>query len=371
MKNKKEIIKKFLSYFPALYTFFQKIYRNHRYGTFFIPLKLESTVQTIEKAKAFKFNSKNFNIYKKDYSHFLIFKNNQVKNYPRKKLEKLLEIIKEEKKDVAYDGCSVDHVEIASKEFLENYIKNRSLKTYPAGFFYHKNKFKIGNIGSNHRSYNFNGSFLLPSGGQTIGDQGDVTNRLKYIPNLKNKTFLDIGSEEGYAVFDALNKEAKFAKGLNIKESEEYDVFPEHSRPPNITSRDRIEMERTQNFLSKEFGFQNMKNFIFEYKNIYNLSNEQFDFVFCFGVLYHLKNPYLALENLYKVTNETLVIETQGIKNNTYLNAKIDMGDGFIRHSSDSLAFLLMKVGFKKVIKLLDAYEPDARVSSIILQAEK
>ena len=371
MKNKKEIIKKFLSYFPALYTFFQKIYRNHRYGTFFIPLKLESTVQTIEKAKAFKFNSKNFNIYKKDYSHFLIFKNNQVKNYPRKKLEKLLEIIKEEKKDVAYDGCSVDHVEIASKEFLENYIKNRSLKTYPAGFFYHKNKFKIGNIGSNHRSYNFNGSFLLPSGGQTIGDQGDVTNRLKYIPNLKNKTFLDIGSEEGYAVFDALNKQAKFAKGLNIKESEEYDIFPEYSRPPKITSRDRIEMERTQIFLSKEFGFQNMKNFIFEYKNIYNLSNEQFDFVFCFGVLYHLKNPYLALENLYKVTNETLIIETQGIKNNAYLNAKIDIGDGFIRHSSNSLEFLLKKVGFKKVIKLLDAYEPDARVSSIILQAEK
>ena len=62
MKNKKEIIKKFLSYFPALYTFFQKVYRNHRYGTFFIPLKLESTVQTIDKTKALKFNLKNFNL---------------------------------------------------------------------------------------------------------------------------------------------------------------------------------------------------------------------------------------------------------------------------------------------------------------------
>ena len=55
---------------------------------------------------------------------------------------------------------------------------------------------------------------------------------------------------------------------------------------------------------------------------------EKFDFVFCFGVLYHLKNPYLALENLYKVTNETLIIETQGIKNEKYLNAKIDKVDG-------------------------------------------
>ena len=371
MKNKKEIFKIFLSYFPFIYKFFQKIYRRYKYSVFFIPLKLNSNIKIIIKSKPFRLTFKNFNMYKKDNSHFLIFKNKRLQNYPIKKLEKLLYIIKEEKKDVVYDGDSIEHVEIASKEFLENYTKNRSLKKYPTGFFYHKDKFKIGNIGSNHRSYNFNGSFLLPSGGQTIGDQGDVTNRLKYIPNLKNKTFLDIGSEEGYAVFDALNKEAKFAKGLNIKESKEYDFFPEYSRPPNVTPRDRIEIERTQNFLSEEFGFKKMKNFIFEYKNIYNLSNEKFDFVFCFGVLYHLKNPYLALENLYKVTNETLIIETQGIKNNAYLNAKVDIEDGFIRHSSNSLAFLLKKVGFKKVIKLLDAYEPEARISSIILQAEK
>ena len=57
---------------------------------------------------------------------------------------------------------------------------------------------------------------ILPSGGKTIGDGGDVAARLDFIPNLIGKTFLDIGSEEGYAVFNALEKKAKFAKGLNI-----------------------------------------------------------------------------------------------------------------------------------------------------------
>ena len=33
--------------------------------------------------------------------------------------------------------------------------------------------------------------------------------RLNFIPDLKNKSFLDIGSEEGYAVFDAIKKGAK------------------------------------------------------------------------------------------------------------------------------------------------------------------
>ena len=245
------------------------------------------------------------------------------------------------------------------------------MQKYPLGFFYATKNFKVGNIGSKHRSYNFNGSFVLPSGGKTIGDQGDVTNRLAYIPNLKDKTFLDIGSEEGYAVFDALKKGSKFAKGLNIHEIKEYDFFPEHFRPIGITARNRKDIDNTQEFLIKEYGLQNENNFKFEYRNIYDLSDEKYDFVFCFGVLYHLKNPYLALENLYKVTNETLIIETQGIKNDKYLNARVYEGDGFIRHSSNSLAYLLKMAGFEKVDILLDAYDPSMKIMNIILKAQK
>ena len=245
------------------------------------------------------------------------------------------------------------------------------LDDYPYRFFYIKDNLKIKNIGSEHRKYNFNGTFRLPSGGRSIGDGGDVTVRLNYIQNINGKTFLDIGAEEGYAVFDAIKKGAKFAKGLNIEEDKEYDFFPEYLRPKEITSRKRSEMEITQNFLIKEYGITNNDNFKFEYKNIYNLGEEKFDFVFCFGVLYHLRNPYLALENLYKTTKETLIIETQGIKNDKYLNCRLDLDDGFVRHSSNSLNFLLKKVGFKKVTTLFDAYDSSMKIMNIVCKAEK
>ena len=39
-----------------------------------------------------------------------------------------------------------------------------------------------------------------------------LSSKLNFIPDLKNKTFLDIGSEEGYSVFNAIEKNFKFAK---------------------------------------------------------------------------------------------------------------------------------------------------------------
>ena len=70
------------------------------------------------------------------------------------------------------------------------------------------------------------------------------------------------------------------------------------------------DIEKTQNFLIKEYNLIGSSKIEFEYKNIYDLGEDKFDFVFCFGVLYHLKNPYKAMENLFKITNETLVRNT-------------------------------------------------------------
>ena len=371
MNNKKVLLKKILSYFPFLDRIIRKVYNYYTHGTFFIPLRLETDLDKILKHKSLKLNKKNFEKYKKKYNYFLISSNKTFSNYPRDKLKKLLDIAEKEKAEVVYDGNSFFNVEICSINFLENYRSHYSIQKYPMNFFYISKDFIIKNIGTNHRHYNFNGSFKLPSGGKTIGDGGDVSNRLSFIPDLSGKSFLDIGSEEGYAVFDALRKNAKFAKGLNIEETKEYDFFPEHSRPEEITGRSRSEINKTQNFLMKEHNLEKNNKIKFTYNNIYNLGDEKFDFVFCFGVLYHLKNPYLALENLYNVTNETLVLETQGIKSDKYLNAKIDKDDGFIRHSSLALKYLLKQVGFSKVTVLVDAYDPSMKNMNIVLKAEK
>ena len=371
MNTKFIYLKKILSHFPLVNNFIRKIYYKTNYGSYFIPVNLEHLNNDSLKDKIYKLTPKNFNKFKDDYFYFLIFNKKSVSNYPHNKFEKLTELLKSTKSDAVYDGDEPSNLEIVSLKILKHYINTYPIEKYPHKFFYIKSNFTIRNIGSDHRSYNFNGSFSLPSGGTTIGDGGPVENRLNYIPNLKGKSFLDIGSEEGYAVFQAIKKGAKLAKGLNIDEDKEYDFFPESRRPSNITSRKRSEIEKTQNFLLKQFGLQNFSNIKFEYQNIYNLPEEKFDFVFCFGVLYHLKNPYLALENLYKVTNETLIIETQGIKNDSYLNAKISTEDGFVRHSSKALAFLLKRVGFKKVYILNESYDKSMKVQNIVLKAEK
>ncbi len=371
MNNKLVIIKKIISYFPLINKLIRKIYNNFYYGVYFMPIKLDFSYDQIIKRKISRLNLDNFNRFKENYDYFIIFQNKSLKNYSGEKLHKLINLIKNEKSDVAYDGNDPNYTEIATKKFLENYITKQTIHHYPHKFFYFKENFKISNLGSRHRSFNFNGTFILPSGGKTIGDGGPVENRLNFIPNLKGKTFLDVGSEEGYAVFDAIKKNAKFAKGLNIEEAKEYDFFPEHLRPERITSRDRDHINKTQNFLIKEYNLEESKKIQFAYNNIYRLNKEKFDFVFCFGVLYHLKNPYLALENLYNVTNETLLIETQGVKSKKYLNAKIDKSDGFVRHSSKALQYLLKMVGFSKVSILVDAYDSSMRIMNIVLKAEK
>ncbi len=38
-----------------------------------------------------------------------------------------------------------------------------------------------------------------------------------------------------------------------------------------------------------------------------------FDYVFCAGVLYHLRNPFYALEKIFKVTKGTLICETHAM----------------------------------------------------------
>jgi len=380
MIKNKYFLKKLLSYIPILDKFIRKIYFNFKDVAYFMPFDFEKNTDDIIRTNAFRLNLKNFNELKKSNEFFLVFRGRSINNYPLDKLNKLKNLIIDKSADVSYDGDDPDYIEIVSKKAFEIYLENYPLANYPYRFFYIKDKLKVVNIGSMHRAYNFNGTFYLPSGGKTIGDGGPVASRLSYIPDLTGKSFLDIGTEEGYAVFDALKKNAKFAKGLNILESKEYDFFPEHSRPNEITSRSRDEINKTQQFLSEEHNLGSSAKVKFDYKNVYNLENEQFDFVFCFGVLYHLKNPYLALENLYRVTKETLIIETQGIKSEKCLNAKISMDDGFIRHSSNALAYLLKRVGFKKVEILFEAYDSktlietydgSTNVQNIVLKASK
>ena len=370
-------IKFFISNFKFLYSFLKWL-KNNYFNTkiFFLIPKNEINNFNLKKSKYFTFNKKNLNyvILANEKDYIFITDKNISKNQLKAKLNNLLYLIINDGADLAYDGNCPYQSEVMLVHDLKKYSQKFTLELYPYKFFYFYKEFniKFKSIGINHRKYNFNGSFILPGGGLTIGDSGNVNFRLNFIPDLSNKTFLDIGSEEGYSVFNALKKNAKSAKGVNIHESEEYDYFPRYLVPKRATGRLEKDKEETRNFLKKIYNLENSSRVSFDYKNIYDLGNDKYDFVFCFGVLYHLKNPYLAIENLFNITKETLLLETQGsFAGKNKFSVLLSSEDGFVRHSPEALKFLLLKAGFNSAEVIFSGVNKIKTISNIVLKATK
>jgi tRNA (mo5U34)-methyltransferase len=110
----------------------------------------------------------------------------------------------------------------------------------------------------------------------------------KLLPNdLTGKTLLDVGCNAGFYAFEAKRRGAARVLGV--------DGQRQHVRQGL--------------FVRKVLGL----DVEFRRLNVYELSPRtvgQFDITLALGLLYHLKHPILALENLYQVTKEVLVIET-------------------------------------------------------------
>ena len=110
----------------------------------------------------------------------------------------------------------------------------------------------------------------------------------KLLPrDLSGKTLLDVGCNAGFYAFEAKRRGAKRVLGV--------DGQRQHVRQGL--------------FVRKVLGLE----VEFRRHNVYELSPRtvgQFDITLALGLLYHLKHPILALENLYQVTKELLIIET-------------------------------------------------------------
>ncbi len=110
----------------------------------------------------------------------------------------------------------------------------------------------------------------------------------KLLPgDLSGKTLLDVGCNAGFYAFEARRRGATRVLGV--------DGQRQHVRQGL--------------FVRKALGLE----VEFRRLNVYELGSRtvgQFDFTLALGLLYHLKHPILALEKLYEVTREILVIET-------------------------------------------------------------
>jgi tRNA (mo5U34)-methyltransferase len=110
----------------------------------------------------------------------------------------------------------------------------------------------------------------------------------KLLPaDLSGKTLLDVGCNAGFYAFEAKRSGAQRVLGV--------DGQRQHVRQGLFVRK----------VLGLEVEFRRL--------NVYELSPRtvgKFDITLALGLLYHLKHPILALENLYQVTKELLIIET-------------------------------------------------------------
>jgi tRNA (mo5U34)-methyltransferase len=105
--------------------------------------------------------------------------------------------------------------------------------------------------------------------------------------SLNTASVLDIGTSNGGVAFMAERRGAKRVVAVDV-------VGPDH-----------FGFERIRRALDSKVEF--VKAPIYE---LPELLEEQFDAVFCLGVLYHLRHPLLALDALRRLTRGTLYVES-------------------------------------------------------------
>ncbi|TMK98958.1 MAG: DUF1698 domain-containing protein [Actinobacteria bacterium] len=105
--------------------------------------------------------------------------------------------------------------------------------------------------------------------------------------DLTGKSVLDVGTTNGGGAFEAERRGARAVLAT--------DIVP-----------------------ASWFGFDQLRDFLrshveFRQVSVYELSSvleEQFDVVIFWGVLYHLRHPLLAIDNVRELTRELLLLET-------------------------------------------------------------
>jgi tRNA (mo5U34)-methyltransferase len=122
------------------------------------------------------------------------------------------------------------------------------------------------------------------------GNTGKAAARLQ-LPSLKGRTVLDVGAWDGYYSF------------LAEREGAARVVAVDQDPWGGLGSKAGFE-------LAREVYGSSVEDRALDVLDISPASVGRFDVVLMLGVLYHLPNPVLALERLFAVTDELLVIET-------------------------------------------------------------
>src|SRR5688500_4257337 len=141
----------------------------------------------------------------------------------------------------------------------------------------------------------------LPDGTVTPGWAPLSRDSYRIPADLSGKRVLDVGAWDGYWSFEALKRGASQVVAI--------DDFSDYLG--HIKQSDRRAWE-TFDFCREAFGYSSDRCERIEMQ-VYDVSEERlgkFDFVFFFGVLYHLRHPLLALDKLSAVCTSEIIIES-------------------------------------------------------------
>lgn len=123
--------------------------------------------------------------------------------------------------------------------------------------------------------------------------------------DLTGKRVLDVGAWDGYWSFYALKRGAEFVQAID-------DFSDTCGNPVNA---DRAKAWETFDLCAKALGYQigfgkQLNRDEYDVCRLGARWDSAFDCIFCFGVLYHLRHPLLALERLRFSCCGTIHIET-------------------------------------------------------------
>lgn len=145
----------------------------------------------------------------------------------------------------------------------------------------------------------------LPGGIVTPGWAPLHADSYRIPADLTGLRVLDLGSWDGYWSFEALKRGAKHVTAI--------EDFSDQLGELAIPRKDRW---RTFDLCRDAFGYSHSQCSRYD-MSVYDVGDllGQFDVIFCFGVLYHLRHPLWALEKLRKICTGTIHIETAVLDN--------------------------------------------------------
>ena len=156
---------------------------------------------------------------------------------------------------------------------------------------------------------------------------------IKYISPLKDKRILDVGCNSGYYMMKMLAEDPKFI--LGIDPSAQYFA----------------QFELFQNYLND----QRMQFLAVGFEDVLGI-NQEFDTLFCMGILYHRKSPTDFLRSMRKLMKtggeiilETLTIEGEGDYSLCPKERYAKMRNVYFVPTASCLENWMTRAGFKEV----------------------